>query len=63
MEQFITYIIKVNGLLLFFWLFYKLLLQKETFYSLNLFYFLVSALFAFVLPLIVRLQTNLDSFL
>ncbi len=52
MEQFLIYLLKVNGLLIFFWIFYKLLLQKETFYTFNRFYFLGSTLMSFVLPLI-----------
>ena len=52
MEQILIYLLKVNGLLIFFWIFYKLLLQKETFYTFNRFYFLGSTLMSFVLPLI-----------
>lgn len=52
MEQFIIYLIKVNGLIIFFWAFYKLFLQKETFYTINRFYFIIAVLIAFALPLI-----------
>lgn len=52
MEQMLIYLLKVNGLLIFFWIFYKLLLQKETFYTFNRFYFWGSTLMSFVLPLI-----------
>lgn len=52
MENVFIYLLKVNGLLLFFWIFYKLLLQKETFYKYNRFYFLGSIVLSFVFPLI-----------
>lgn len=52
MELILIYLLKVNALLIFFWIFYKLLLHKETFYKFNRFYFLISILFSFVFPLI-----------
>lgn len=52
MENVFIYLLKVNGLLIFFWIFYRLLLQKETFYKYNRFYFLGSIVLSFVFPLI-----------
>lgn len=52
MEQAFIYVLKVNGLLIFFWTFYKLILQKETFYNLNRFYFLTAIVISFIIPLL-----------
>jgi len=52
MENLLFYLLKVNGLLLFFWIFYRLLLQKDTFYTFNRYYFLASVLISFLFPLI-----------
>lgn len=52
MESIFIYILKANGLLIFFWMFYKIFLQKETFYTINRWYFISTLLIAFILPLI-----------
>ncbi|MBA5791853.1 hypothetical protein H1R17_11560 [Flavobacterium sp. xlx-214] len=52
MEIIFIYILKANGLLIFFWMFYKVFLQKETFYTINRWYFISTLLIAFILPLI-----------
>jgi bla regulator protein BlaR1 len=63
------YFIKASALLTLFFLFYKLLLQKETFFQLNRIFLLVGLMSAVILPLIVILRcfeipapnfTNLD---
>jgi len=57
MHPLLEYIIKANGLLLFFWLFYRLFLNKETFYSANRWYFLTSIAISIVAPLITFTKT------
>ena len=52
MENVFIYILKANGLLIFFWMFYKIFLQKETFYTINRWYFISTLLISFILPLI-----------
>lgn len=52
MESIFIYILKANGLLIFFWMFYKVFLQKETFYTINRWYFISTLLIAFILPLV-----------
>ena len=46
------YVLETNVYLTVFYAFYKILLQKETFYSLNRFYLLVSTGLSFLLPFI-----------
>lgn len=57
MSTALLYLLKVNGLLLFFWLFYKMFLKKETFYSFNRWYFLTTIAAAFIFPLVTFTQT------
>lgn len=57
MHPFLDYFIKANGLLLFFWLFYRLFLHKETFYNLNRWYFLVSIAVSLIAPLVKYTKT------
>ncbi len=52
MHPLIDYILKVNALLLMFWLVYRLALRKETFYTHIRLYFLVSIALSFSLPFI-----------
>ncbi|MFD2162654.1 M56 family metallopeptidase [Paradesertivirga mongoliensis] len=46
------YFIEANAYLIIFYAFYKVLLQKETFYSLNRFYLLTGTALSFLLPFI-----------
>jgi len=55
----LLYFLKVNGLLLFFWLFYRMLLKKETFYTFNRWYFLTAIVASFVFPCVTFTQTIL----
>lgn len=48
----IYYLLEANLYLVVFYIFYRLFLQKETFYSLNRYYLLLTTLLAFSLPLI-----------
>lgn len=57
MHPFLEYLIKANGLLLFFWLFYRLFLQKETFYTTNRWYLLGSIALSIIAPLIIFTKT------
>lgn len=57
MSTALLYLLKVNGLLLFFWLFYRMFLKKETFYGFNRWYFLTAIAAAFIFPLITFTQT------
>ncbi len=57
MSTALLYLLKVNGLLLFFWLFYRMFLKKETFYSFNRWYFLTTIAAAFIFPLVTFTQT------
>lgn len=52
MHPLIDYILKVNALLLMFWIVYRLALRKETFYTPIRFYFLVSIALSFSLPFV-----------
>ncbi|MGL4584574.1 MAG: M56 family metallopeptidase [Flavobacterium sp.] len=52
MTPILIYILKVNGLLVVVYLFYKLFLQKETYVRANRMYFLVGMVLSFVLPLL-----------
>ena len=57
MNLIVLYLLKVNALLVVFWLFYRLFLRKETFYNSIRWYFISSLLFSFVLPLITYTKT------
>lgn len=57
MHPFLEYLIKANSLLIFFWLFYRLFLHKETFYNLNRWYFLVSIAVSLIVPLVKYTKT------
>src|SRR5690606_24892530 len=57
MNLIVLYLLKVNALLVVFWLFYRLFLRKETFYNSIRWYFISSLLFLFVLPLITYTKT------
>src|SRR5690606_21069923 len=57
MNLIILYLLKVNALLIVFWLFYRLFLRKETFYNSIRWYFISSLLLSFVLPLITYTKT------
>lgn len=57
MHPILDYFIKANGLLLFFWLFYRLFLHKETFYTTNRWYLLGSIVVSLVAPFITFTKT------
>lgn len=57
MSPFILYLLKANALLVFFWLFYRLFLQKETFYTTLRWYFISSIMLSLSLPLLTFTQT------
>src|SRR5690606_31150379 len=57
MNPVVLYLLKVNVLLIVCWFFYRLFLQKETFYNTIRWYFISSVLLAFVLPLITYTKT------
>lgn len=57
MHPFLEYLIKANSLLIFFWLFYRLFLHKETFYNLNRWYLLGSIALAIIAPFITFTKT------
>lgn len=57
MHPFLDYFIKANGLLIFFWLFYRLFLHKETFYNLNRWYLLGSIVVSLIAPFITFTKT------
>ena len=52
METLLLYFIKVNGLLIVFYLAYYFLLRKETFFQSNRWFLLIGILSSFLLPLI-----------
>lgn len=52
METLITYFLKINGLLIGFYLVYVLFLRKETFFTWNRWYFLFGIILSLVLPLL-----------
>ncbi|RZL04724.1 MAG: M56 family metallopeptidase [Pedobacter sp.] len=52
----IYYLLEANFYLLLFYIFYVLLLQKETFYTLNRYYLILSTVISFVIPLIQASQ-------
>src|SRR5690554_1443222 len=57
MHPFLEYLIKANSLLIFFWLFYRLFLHKETFYNLNRWYLLGSIVVSLIAPFITFTKT------
>lgn len=57
MDFLINYILKVNLLLVFFWLFYRVFLRKETFYTPLRWYFVAGILLSLIFPLINYTQT------
>ena len=57
MHPFLVYFIKANSLLIFFWLFYRLFLHKETFYNLNRWYLLGSIVVSLIAPFITFTKT------
>src|SRR5690554_6843788 len=50
MDPLFIYLLKANGLLIFFWLFYRLFLHRETFYVSIRWYFLGAILFSLTAP-------------
>lgn len=50
MNPIIMYLLKANGLLLFFWLFYRLFLRKETFYTSIRWYFISAIILSLGIP-------------
>jgi|GEM_PF-1369053 len=57
MNLIVLYLLKVNALLVVFWLFYRLFLRKETFYNSIRWYFISSLLLSLVFPLITYTKT------
>ncbi len=57
MDNWIDYILKANFLLVFFWLFYRVFLRKETFYTPLRWYFVAGILLSLIFPLINYTQT------
>lgn len=57
MHPFLEYLIKANSLLIFFWLFYRLFLHKETFYNLNRWYLLGFIALSIIAPFITFTKT------
>lgn len=57
MSPFIIYLLKANGLLVFFWLFYRLFLRKETFYTAIRWYFTGAVLLSLSIPLLTYTKT------
>src|SRR5690554_1020495 len=53
----LLYLIKANALLLFFWLFYRIFIRKETFYTIVRWYFVFSILFSLIAPLLTYTKT------
>lgn len=53
----LLYLIKANALLLFFWLFYRIFIRKETFYTTVRWYFVFSMLFSLIAPLLTYTKT------
>ena len=61
MTTFLIYILKVGGWTALFYMFYRLLLQKETFHRLNRVVLLVTAVLSFVLPFcIITFHENIE---
>ena len=57
MENLLIYFVKVNGLIILFYLMYVVFLQKETFFTSNRWYFLTGLLLSLILPLITFTKT------
>ncbi|MFD2891309.1 M56 family metallopeptidase [Flavobacterium chuncheonense] len=57
MEQYLVYFLKVNGLLILFFLSYHFLLRKETFFQGNRWFLLMGVASSFILPLITFTET------
>jgi beta-lactamase regulating signal transducer with metallopeptidase domain len=57
METLFIYVLKTNGLLLLFWIFYRIFLKKETFYNTTRSYFLFSIAFALIAPALFFTKT------
>lgn len=61
MTTFLIYILKVGGWIAIFYMFYRLLLQKETFHRLNRVVLLATAVLSFVLPFcIITFHENIE---
>src|SRR5690606_16328735 len=70
MNPLFIYLLKANGLLLFFWLFYRLFLRRETFYILNRWLFLAAIISSlvttpssFTTTIIEKQYNNLNDFI
>lgn len=57
MNPIIMYLLKANGLLLFFWLFYRLFLRKETFYTSIRWYFISAIFLSLSIPFFTYTKT------
>lgn len=57
MNPIIMYLLKANGLLLFFWLFYRLFLRKETFYTSIRWYFISAIILSLSIPFFTYTKT------
>jgi beta-lactamase regulating signal transducer with metallopeptidase domain len=57
MENWLIYFVKVNGLLVVFYLMYYLILRKETFFTSNRWYLILGLISSFVLPMITFTKT------
>ena len=57
MENLLIYFVKVNGLIVLFYLMYVLFLRKETFFTSNRWYFLTGLLLSLILPLVTFTKT------
>ena len=57
MENLLIYFVKVNGLIILFYLMYVVFLRKETFFTSNRWYFLTGLLLSLILPLITFTKT------
>lgn len=57
MNPIIIYLLKANGLLLFFWLFYRLFLRKETFYTSIRWYFISAIILSLGIPFFTYTKT------
>ncbi len=57
MENLLIYFIKVNGLIILFYLMYVVFLRKETFFTSNRWYFLTGLVLSLILPLVTFTKT------
>ena len=57
MENLLIYFLKVNGLIVLFYLMYVLFLRKETFFNSNRWYFLSGLVLSLILPLVTFTKT------